>query len=191
MTYPQNSCNIAVVIPISGFFKIALKVRINNQIRVAEVRVLNDEGENLGTMPTREAINKAQAMGLDLIEISPNAKPPIVKITDYGKFQYDAKKKAKETKAKASVTETKVLQVKIGTGEHDLNLKAKNASKWLKEGHRIKLDLFLAGRAKYMKQDFLKERLDRLLVLITENYKIADGPKKSPKGLTVILEKSK
>ena len=168
-----------------------MKVRINNQIRAFEVRVVNDEGENLGTMPVREAIAKAQAEGLDLIEISPNAKPPIVKITDYGKFQYDLKKKQKETKSKASVTETKVLQVKIGTGEHDLKLKAKNASKWLKEGHRIKLDLFLAGRAKYMKQDFLKERLDRLLVLITENYKIADGPKKSPKGLTVILEKSK
>ncbi|MFC1775666.1 translation initiation factor IF-3, partial [Patescibacteria group bacterium] len=92
-----------------------MKVRINNQIRAAEVRVLNDDGENLGTMPTREAISKAQADGLDLIEISPNAKPPIVKITDYGKFQYDQKKKQKETKAKASVTETKVLQVKIGT----------------------------------------------------------------------------
>jgi len=173
------------------FYRMALKVRINNQIRAREVRVLNSEGKNLGTMPVEEALKKAQDEMLDLIEISPKANPPIVKITDYGKFQYDQKKKQKEAKAKASVTETKVLQVKIATGEHDLNLKAKKASKWLKEGHRIKLDLFLAGRAKYMKQDFLKERLDRILVLITENYKIADGPKKSPKGLTVILEKSK
>ncbi len=167
------------------------RIRINNQIRSLEVRVLDDEGTNLGVMSSDEAMKKAQSLGLDLIETSPNAKPPIVKITDYGKFQYNLKKKQKETKAKAHTTETKTLQVKIGTGEHDLLLKAKNASKWLKEGHRIKLDLFLAGRAKYLKQDFLKERMDRILILITENYKIADGPKKSPKGLTVILEKDK
>ncbi len=155
------------------------------------MRVINDAGKNIGIMPISEALEKAEEQMLDLIEISPNAKPPIVKITDYGKFQYDLKKKQKEIKAKTNTTETKVLQVKIATGEHDLNLKAKKASKWLKKGHRVKLDLFLAGRAKYLKQDFLKERMDRLLVLITENYRIADGPKKSPKGLTVILEKTK
>jgi len=167
------------------------RVRINNQIRASELRVVDNEGANLGVMKFEEALKKAQSEGLDLIEISPNAKPPIAKITDYGKFQYEEKKKQKDTKAKVHMTETKTLQVKIGTGEHDLALKAKNASKWLKEGHRIKLDLFLAGRAKYLKQDFLKERMDRILVLITENYKIADGPKKSPKGLTVILEKDR
>jgi len=152
---------------------------------------MDSDGVNLGVMKFEEALKKAQEMGLDLIETSPNAKPPIAKITDYGKFQYEQKKKQKDAHAKAHTTETKTLQVKIGTGEHDLELKAKNASKWLKEGHRIKLDLFLAGRAKYLKQDFLKERLDRILVLITENYRIADGPKKSPKGLTVVLEKER
>jgi translation initiation factor IF-3 len=167
------------------------RVRINNQIKALEIRVLGDDGANLGIMSSTEAVKKAQSLGLDLVETSPNAKPPIAKITDYGKFQYDKKKKQKDTKAKAHTTETKTLQVKIATGEHDLLLKAKNASKWLKEGHRIKLDLFLAGRAKYLKQDFLKERMDRILVLITENYKIADGPKRSPKGLTVILEKDR
>ncbi len=155
------------------------------------MRVLDEKGVSLGVISSDEALKKAQELGLDLIETSPNAKPPIAKITDYGKFQYEQKKKQKEAHAKAHTTETKTLQVKIGTGEHDLLLKAKNASKWLKEGHRIKLDLFLAGRAKYLKQDFLRERMDRILVLITENYKIADGPKRSPKGLTVILEKDR
>lgn len=128
--------------------------------------------------------------GLDLIEVSGSATPPIARITDYGKYRYEQKKKDKDAKAKSHITETKTMQVKIGTGEHDLTLKAKNASKWLSDGHRIKFDLFLAGRAKYMDQGFLKKRMERLLVLISENFKIADGPKKSPKGLTIILERS-
>jgi len=165
------------------------RTRINNQIRATELRVVDADGTNLGVIPTEDAIKKAEAQILDLIEVSPNAKPPVAKIMDYGKYQYELKKKQKEAKAKVHITETKTVQVKIGTGEHDLGLKAKRVSGWLKEGHRIKLDLFLAGRAKYLKQDFLKERLKRILVLITEDFKIADGPKRSPKGLTVILEK--
>ena len=166
-------------------------VRINNQIKSREVRVVGSEGENLGTMLTNDAIKKAESAGLDLIEISPMSKPPIAKITDYGKFQYEQKKKINATKLKSHRTETKVIQIKIGTGEHDLNLKAKKISKWLKEGNRVKLDLFLIGRSKYMKFDFLKERLERILRLVSEEYKIADGPKKSPKGLTIILEKQR
>ena len=163
--------------------------RINESIRAREVRVLTANGENLGTMDSRDALQKAKDSELDLIEISPNANPPIVKIMDFGKYQYDEKKKAKEIKSKAHTTETKVVQVKVGTGDHDLNLKAKNISKWLKEGNRIKLDLFLRGRIKYAKKDFLEERMNRVLHLVTEDYKIADGPKKSPKGLSMILER--
>ncbi len=163
--------------------------RINESIRAREVRVLTANGENLGTMDSRDALQKAKDSELDLIEISPNANPPIVKIMDIGKYQYDEKKKAKEIKSKAHTTETKVVQVKVGTGDHDLNLKAKNISKWLKEGNRIKLDLFLRGRIKYAKKDFLEERMNRVLHLVTEDYKIADGPKKSPKGLSMVLER--
>ncbi len=155
------------------------------------MRVVDQGGENLGIMLTNDAIKKAEEAGLDLIEISPMAKPPIAKITDYGKFQYEQKKKTNASKLKSHKTETKVIQIKIGTGEHDLNLKAKRISKWLKEGNRVKLDLFLIGRSKYMKFDFLKERLERILRLVSEEYKIADGPKKSPKGLTLILEKQR
>ena len=108
---------------------------------------------------------------------------------DYGKFQYQQSKKQKEAKARAHVTETKTLQVKIGTSEHDLELKAKNASKWLKEGHRIKVELFLAGRAKYVDEKFLKERLERMLKLISVDYKIADSAKRSPKGMSMIIER--
>lgn len=166
------------------------KARINNQIRASEVRVVDSDGKNLGVMATDKALVLAENKNLDLIEVSAKAVPPIAKIMDYGKFQYEQKKKDKKAKT-GHKTETKSLQVKIGTGEHDLELKSKKASQFLKDGHRVKIDLYLRGRAKYFKEDFLKERLERVLNLITEEHKIADGPKKSPKGLTVIIEKGK
>jgi len=132
----------------------------------------------------------AEKMKLDLIEISPKAKPPVAKITDFGQFRYDTKRKASVAKAKAHVTETKSAQVKIGTGEHDQQLKAKRIAEWLEEGHRVKVDLFLWGRYKYMEAGFLKERLERFLKIIPAEYKIADPIKKSPKGFTTTLERT-
>ncbi len=164
-------------------------IRINNQITAPELRVIMEDGENLGVISFADALNKAREAGMDLIEISPKALPPVAKIMDYGKFQYAENKKQKVTKAKAHTVEVKNIQVKVGTGEHDLELKAKKASEWLKEGHRIKVDLFLPGRTKYMEEKFLRERMDRVLKLITEEFKIADPAKKSPKGLSVVIEK--
>ncbi|MFH1608567.1 MAG: translation initiation factor IF-3 [Patescibacteria group bacterium] len=168
-----------------------MRERINNQIRAKELRVIDNENQNIGLLSFADALNLAQEKGLDLIEISPNANPPVAKIMDFGKYQYEASKKLKKAKAGAKTTETKTIQIKIGTGDHDLELKAKTASKWLKEGHRIKIELFLSGRAKYMDEKFLKERLDRVLNLITENYKVAESYKRGPKGLFITIEKVK
>lgn len=164
--------------------------RVNHQIRASELRVIGPKGENLGVISLSEALMKAEEAGLDLIEISPNAVPPVAKISDFGKFQYEENKKQKQAKSKAHSVEVKTVQVKLGTGEHDLGLKAKKASEWLAEGNRVKLDLFLPGRAKYLDQNFLKTRLDRILKLLTVEYKIATPPTKSPKGLTVIVERA-
>ena len=155
------------------------------------MRVISDTGDNFGVLSKNEALEKAKEMDMDLIEISPDAKPPVAKIMDYGKFQYDQKKKLKAQKAKAHNVEVKSVQVKLATDENDLKIKAKRASGWLKEGHRVKVELFLPGRAKYLDKDFLRGRLDRILRLISEDYKIADEARKSPKGLTMIIEKSK
>lgn len=167
------------------------EVRINESIRVPEVRVVGAEGENLGIMATKDAFMAAKALGLDLIEVSPKAQPPVAKIGDYGKYKYELKKKEKEIKAKSHVTETKVTQVKIGTGEGDLKRKANKVGEWLNDGHRVKIDLFLWGRYKYMEFAFLKDRLDRFLAIVPESFKMADEIKKSPKGLTVVLEPDK
>ena len=169
----------------------AIRAKINHQIKAAELRVVTAEGENLGVISLQTALAEAQKRGLDLIEISPSAVPPVAKIMDYGKYQYEANKKLKQAKSKAKVVEVKNIQVKIGTGDHDLSLKAKKASEWLSEGNRIKIDLFLPGRAKYLDFKFLKERLDRLLKLITVDFIVADPAKKSLKGITTLIERAK
>ena len=169
----------------------AIKYRINNFIRAENLRLIGPKGENFGVVTTKKALLKATEFGLDLVEISPNAVPPIAKIVDYGKFLYSENKKQKVIKAKTHIVEVKSLQIKVGTGDHDLNLKAKKAAEWLKEGHRVKIDLFLPGRTKYMNEVFLKERMERVFKLIPEDFKIAEQPKKSLKGLTAMIERAK
>ena len=151
--------------------------------------MIGPKGENMDVLSLADALKAAEDANLDLIEISPNAKPPVAKIMDYGKYRYETSRKAREVKAKSHVTETKSAQVKIGTGEHDQQLKAKRIADWLDEGHRVKIDLFLWGRYKYMEPEFLKERLQRFLKIIPAEYKIADDIKKSPKGFTTTIER--
>lgn len=166
-----------------------MQPRINHRISARELRVIGPKGENHGIITIEEALKMAEDLGLDLIEISRNAVPPVAKIADFGKYLYEENKKAKNTK-KTHSSEVKNVQIKISTGENDLALKAKKASEWLGEGHKVKIDLFLPGRSKYLDDNFLKERLERMLKLITVNFKISDPAKKSPKGLSTIIEKS-
>lgn len=168
-----------------------MKERINKQIQAPELRIIDANGDNRGVMKREEALALAETEGVDLIEIAPLANPPIAKLMEWGKYQYEQKKKLQKAKSGAKPSETKSIQIKIGTGDHDLDLKAKTASKWLKEGHRIKVELFLRGRSKGMGEAFLRERLDRVLHFITEHYKIAEPHKKSPKGLSIVIERDK
>ncbi|MEX0935011.1 MAG: translation initiation factor IF-3 [Candidatus Paceibacterota bacterium] len=164
------------------------RTRVNERIRAKEVRLIKHDGENVGVVSREEALKRAEEAGLDLIEMAAKAKPPVVKIMDYGKYKYEQSKKESAARAKSSSTETKVIQVKVGTGKNDLELKARRASEWLEEGHRVKVELYLRGRAKYMEKDFLEERMDRVLKLITTEYKVATPPRKGPKGLYMIIE---
>jgi translation initiation factor IF-3 len=174
------------------FFEHALsteKIRINKEIRAPELRVVGAEGENLGVLSFADALKAAEAAGLDLIEISPNAKPPVAKVMDYGKFQYELKKRESAARAKAKVSETKEVQIKVGTGENDMRLKANKAAEWLAEGHRVRAELFLKGRYKGMEEQFLKSRLDKFLLLIPFAYKIAEPVARAPKGFAAIIER--
>jgi translation initiation factor IF-3 len=162
---------------------------MNAFITATEMRVMGPDGENFGVLPREEALAKAREFGLDLVEISPNATPPVVKIIEYGKYLYEQAKKARENKAKSHQTETKSVQVKIGTSEHSMGIKAKQASEWLAEGHRVRFELYLQGRAKYLDKTFLKERMERFLKFITVDFKIAEPVKQAPKGMSMVLEK--
>lgn len=166
------------------------KTRINGQIRALELRVIGADGNNLGVIELQAAMDAAKAAGLDLIEVSPNATPPVAKIMDYGKFQYLEQKKDREVRAKSHITETKSVQVEVGTGENDLMRKARQAAGWLKEGHRVRIELFLKGRYKYMDPAFLKERLKRFVLLVPEEYRVAEDIQKGPKGFNMIIEKA-
>ncbi len=167
-------------------------VKINDAIRAPEVRVIHDELGSLGVMKIKDAIAKAMELGLDLVEISPDAQPPVAKIIDYGKFTYAQKKKQKEIKSKQNTasSEVKNIQIKVGTGEHDIEIKANRASEWLTEGHRVKIELFLRGRVKGMDKKFLEERLQRIVDQIKIDYKLVEGFKESPKGIVVTLERA-
>ncbi|MEK7080054.1 MAG: translation initiation factor IF-3 [Patescibacteria group bacterium] len=165
------------------------RARINREIRARELRVIGAEGENLGVISLEQALKAAETAGLDLIEISPNAVPPVAKVMDYGKFQYEQKKRDSAQRAKAKVSETKEVQIKVGTGENDMRLKAKKAAEWLEEGHRVRIELFLKGRYKGMEETFLKTRLEKFMLLIPYAYKIAEPVTRAPKGFAAIIER--
>ncbi len=176
-------------ITIQTTLAVTEKIRINKEIRAAELRVIGAQGENLGLLSFADAFKAAQDANLDLIEISPNAVPPVAKIMDYGKFQYEQKKRDSAARSKAKVSETKEVQIKVGTGENDMRLKAKKAAEWLAEGHRVRMELFLKGRYKGMDEAFLKTRLEKFMLLIPYAYRVAEPITRAPKGFAAILER--
>ncbi len=149
--------------------------RINHFIRAPQIRLVGDNVE-VGVYPTQEALKLAQAQQLDLVEISPNADPPVCKIVDYNKFLYDKKKKEKEMKAKSKASEVKEIRFTPGTDDHDFDFKAKHAEKFLKEGNKVKAYVQFKGRAIQF-----KERGELVLLKFAERLVDAGIPEGLPK----------
>ena len=120
--------------------------RSNNRISSPEVQVINNQGENLGILSTNEAISMAKNQGLDLIEIAPNAKPPVCKIMDMGKYKYDAQKKANLAKKKQKIIALKEIKMRPVTETHDYEFKVKNAKKFIAKGDKVKFTIRFKGR---------------------------------------------
>ena len=120
--------------------------RINERIRVPEVRVIGEEGEQLGVMDVRDAIRAARERGLDLVEVAATADPPVCRIIDFGKFQYEAKKKANEAKKKQVTITVKEVKFRPGTDDHDYSYRMKHAREWLEEGDKVKATIWFRGR---------------------------------------------
>lgn len=127
---------------------ISKETRINEEIRDKELRVIDETGEMIGIMSRDEALRLAEEKKLDLVNISPNAKPPVCKILDYGKYRYEMQKREKEAKKKQKVTEVKEIRVSTFIEKHDLQVKANNAAKFLKNGDKVKVSLRFKGREK-------------------------------------------
>lgn len=139
--------------------------RINHHIRVPQVRLVGDN-VTVGVYPTQEALKMAQEQELDLVEISPQADPPVCKIIDYNKFLYDKKKKEKEMKAKAKTTEMKEIRFTPNTDDHDFDFKSKHAENFLKEGNKVKAYVQFKGRA-----IMFKDRGELLLLKFADRLK--------------------
>ncbi len=130
--------------------KMKSQYRVNEQIRVREVRIVGDEGSTV--VPTRDALNMAREQGVDLVEISPNANPPVCRLIDYSKFLYQQKKRQKEMKAKQVKVEVKEIRFGPQTDEHDYQFKLKHAKEFLEEGNKVRAYVFFRGRSILFKE---------------------------------------
>ena len=142
----------------------------------------------MGDLPITEALKRAYDQNLDLVEIVPNATPPIAKIIDYGKFKYNQEKKEREHGKKQKETEWKIIRLGLGTGTHDKEIKIKTALEFLNEGHKVSLEMFLRGREK-ANREFARKKFGEFLALLGDTIAIEQPIKNSPRGLLVVVNK--
>ena len=161
--------------------------RANDKIRAHEVQVINSEGKNLGTLPLREAIEIAKQEGLDLIEISPNAKPPVCKIIDIGKYRYDLQKKTNKAKKKQKTVNLKEIKLRPVTDTHDYNFKLKNAKRFLEKGDKVKFTVKFKGR-EMQHTNLGNELMDRIINDVSDVGKIEIRPKFEGKQIIMIIQ---
>ncbi len=161
--------------------------RINDRIRALEVQVISSDKKNLGTFPLREAIQMAKKEGLDLIEISPNANPPVCKMTDIGKYKYDLQKKASKAKKKQKIVNLKEIKLRPVTEIHDYNFKIKNAQRFLEKGDKVKFTVRFKGRE--MQHTHLgNELMDRIINDTSKLGKVEVRPKFEGKQIIMIVQ---
>ena len=161
--------------------------KTNERIRALEVQVISSEGKNLGTLAIRKAIEIAKEEGLDLIEISPNAKPPVCKIIDIGKYRYDLQKKASKAKKKQKVVNLKEIKLRPVTETHDYNFKIKNAQKFLEKGDKVKFTVRFKGRE--MQHTHLgRQLMDRIISDTSALGKVEVRPKLEGRQIIMIVQ---
>ena len=160
--------------------------RINEEIRVREVHLIEKDGTNKGTVPIADALAAAQEAGLDLVEISPNANPPIVKILDYGKYKYQEQKKAAEARKKQKVVEVKELKYRPMIDDHDYEVKLRAMQRFFEEGDKVKVTLRFRGR-EMAHQELGTRLLNRVKDDTTKMAKIESEPRMEGRQMVMIL----
>jgi translation initiation factor IF-3 len=160
--------------------------RVNEDIRVPQVRLIDQEGEMLGVMTARDALLKAYDAGLDLLEISPNAVPPVVKILDYGKYKYEQQKKANEARKKQKVVEIKEVKVRPNIDDHDYDVKMRAMKSFINEGDKVKVTLRFRGR-EMAHQDLGIKVLERIRQELGETIKVEQMPRLENRQMIMVL----
>ena len=164
--------------------------RINDRIRVREVRLVGPDGTQLGIKPVPEALSIARNLDLDLVEVAPTANPPVCRIMDYGKFKFDEAQKAKESRRKASNVGIKEMKYRPKIGPGDFDTKTRQVAKFLNEGHKVKLTIMFRGREVFH-PELGKKILDQVADVIGDNAKIEAEPRLDGRNMTMVLAPQK
>jgi len=162
------------------------KLRINRMIRAREVRVIGSEGEHLGVVPLEEAFGIATAQGLDLVEVSPDAEPPVCKIIDYGKFRYMQDKRGREAKKKQRVIQVKEIRMRPKTEENDYLVKSRQVRRFLEEGNKAKVSMRFRGR-EHEHAELGQQKLERLMIEMQDLANIEQAPQMEGRMITMVL----
>jgi translation initiation factor IF-3 len=161
-------------------------MRTNRMIRAREVRVIGPEGEHLGVVPMEEAFAMATARGLDLVEVSPDAEPPVCKIIDYGKFRYQQDKRGREAKKKQRVIQVKEVRMRPKTEENDYQVKSRQIRRFLEEGNKAKVSMRFRGR-EHEHAELGQQKLERLMLEMHDVANIEQAPQMEGRMITMVL----
>lgn len=162
--------------------------RINEQIKVPQVRLIDADGAQLGILPTRQALEKAKEADLDLVEVAPEAKPPVCRIMDFGKFKYDKAKR--QTKSKQHQTKLKEIRLRPKTGEHDIDFKVKQAIGFLKHNDKVQVTVMFRGREN-AHIDEGRRVMDQIIAMLAEYGKVESKPSQQAKRMICTITPNK
>ena len=160
--------------------------RINEEIRVREVQLIDANGENKGAVDIQTALGLAEAAGLDLVEIAPNSSPPVCKILDYGRFRYEAQKKKNEARKKQKVIEVKEIKMRPNIDTHDYEVKMRSIHRFIEDGDKVKVTMRFRGR-EMVHQELGKQVLDRVREEMEETAKVEQFPKLEGRQMTMVM----
>lgn len=165
---------------------ISKELRVNEQIRCREIRVIDEQGSQIGVMNPRDAMKLADEKGLDLVEVSPGAKPPVCRIMDYGKYRYEQNKKERETRKNQKVISIKEVKLRPNIEDHDFNTKVRNAAKFLAAGDKVKVTIMFRGR-EVTRPEAGKELCDRVAQEVANVAKVEKEAKVEGRNMTMML----
>jgi translation initiation factor IF-3 len=163
-----------------------VQTRVNERIRIREVRLIDDEGNQVGIIATRDALEMARQKGLDLVEVAPNAVPPVCRLMDYGKFRYEQSRKERESRKNQHVVELKEVRIRPKIDDHDLETKGRQAAKFLDHGDKVKLTVLFRGR-EMAHPDIGKGLLDQLIELLKPHGTVEQTPRLEGRAMTAIM----